>query len=167
MDNPTVPPQPPAGPPRHVQTVVDQDAEHLRILSVCYYVQAGLTALGACIPVIHLVMGGAMLAGRFAPQGASPHDLEAMRMMGGFFVAIAALLILLGWALAICNFMVARRIMQRRSRVLCLVTAGINCLSIPLGTVLGVFTFIVMSRPSVAESFSRNAGRGPATGQAM
>ncbi len=167
MDDPTMPPPPPLGLPPHVQTVVDQDTEHLRILSVCYYVQAGLTALGASIPVIHLMMGVAMLTGSFAPKASSPQDLEAMRMMGGFFVAIAALVILLGWALAICNLVVARRIVQRRSRVLCLVTAGINCLSIPLGTILGVFTFIVMSRPSVAESFSRNEGQASATGQAM
>ena len=155
-----MPPQPPPGLPPYVQTMADQDAEHLKILSICYYVQAGLTALGACVPVIHLFMGVAMLTGSFASPGASSHDLEAMRMMGGFFVAIATLIILLGWAFAVCNFLVARRIVRRQSRVLCLVTAGINCLSIPLGTTLGVFTFVVMGRPSVAESFARNERQG-------
>jgi len=151
-----MPPQPPSGLPPYVQTQERQDAEHLKILSICYYVQAGLTALGACVPVIHLVMGIGMLTGSFAGPGASGHDQDSLRMMGGFFVVIAGVIILLGWGLAVCNFIVAKRIVKRQSRVLCMVTAGINCLSIPLGTTLGIFTFIVMSRPSVAESFARN-----------
>jgi len=156
MDNSAMPPQPPAGRPPYLRNQEQQDAEHLKILSICYYVQAGLTALGACIPVIHLVMGIAMLTGNFSGSAGSTQDQEALRMMGGFFVVIAALIILLGWGLAVCNFVVAKRIVRRQSRVLCMVTAGINCLSIPLGTTLGIFTFIVMSRPSVAESFARN-----------
>ncbi|MBT8036191.1 MAG: hypothetical protein KJO21_01485 [Verrucomicrobiae bacterium] len=157
---PQLPQQPPPGLPPYVPTLADQDADHLKTLSICYYVQAGLTALGASVPVIHLVMGVAMLTGSFTSPEVSPHDQEAMRMMGGFFVAIAMLVIILGWTLAVCNLLVARRIVRRKSRVLCLVTAGVNCLSIPLGTTLGVFTFIVLSRPSVAESFARNDVQG-------
>jgi hypothetical protein len=156
MENSAMPPQPPSGLPHYVRTQADQDAEHLRILSVCYYVQAGLTALCACIPLIHLVMGVAMMTGGFSGPGASSHDQESLRMTGGFVVLFAGLIILLGWGLAVCNYLVAKRIVRRRSRILCMVTAGINCLSMPLGTTLGVFTFIVLSRPSVAESFARN-----------
>ena len=36
---------------------MNQDQEHLRLLSIFYYVCAGLTALFACIPIIHLVLG--------------------------------------------------------------------------------------------------------------
>ncbi len=151
-----MPPQPPAGLSPYARTQEGQDAEHLKILSICYYEQAGLTALGSCFPVIHLVMGIGMMTGSFAGPGASTHDQESLRMMGGFFVVIAGLIILLGWALAVCNFIVAKRIVRRQSRVLCMVTAGINCLSVPLGTTLGIFTFVVLSRPSVAESFARN-----------
>ena len=34
-----------------------------------------------------------------------------------------------------------------------MIIAGINCLGIPLGTTLGVFTFIVLLRPSVQHVF--------------
>lgn len=156
MDNLTMPPQPPPGLPPYVQTFADKDAEHLKILSICYYVQAGLTALGACVPVIHVAMGIAMLTDSFPSSGASSADRDAMHAMGGMFVVFGSIAIVLGWAFAVCNFLVARRIAKRKSRILCYVVAGLNCLSIPIGTTLGVFTFIVMGRPSIADSFARN-----------
>jgi hypothetical protein len=47
---------------------------------------------------------------------------------------------------AILNFMSARYLGQRRKRTFSIVTAGLNCISFPLGTALGVFTIIVLSR---------------------
>jgi len=42
---------------------------------------------------------------------------------------------------------------SKRRWVLCLVVAGMNCLNAPLGTVLGVFTFLVLFRPTVKALF--------------
>ena len=42
----------------------------------------------------------------------------------------------------------------RRARTFSLVMAGVNCLSVPLGTTLGVFTFIVLLRESVAAQYA-------------
>ena len=42
----------------------------------------------------------------------------------------------------------------RKGRTFSLVVAGINCLHIPLGTVLGVFTITVLMRDSVRELYS-------------
>jgi len=38
-----------------------------------------------------------------------------------------------------------------------MIVAGITCLSVPIGTVLGVFTLLVLSRPSVKQMFAHNA----------
>jgi hypothetical protein len=38
----------------------------------------------------------------------------------------------------------------------CLVMAGIQCIFMPFGTVLGVFTIIVLMRNSVKEAFTAN-----------
>ena len=45
---------------------------------------------------------------------------------------------------------------QRRRRTLCFVVACLMLPSFPLGTILGVFTIIVLRRPSVQELFARN-----------
>jgi len=55
--------------------------------------------------------------------------------------------------LRIVNFLSARFIKARRHRAFSLVVSGFNCLHMPLGTVLGVFTFIVLGRESVREIY--------------
>ena len=48
----------------------------------------------------------------------------------------------------------AGRYLARRERyTFCLVVAGVECMFMPFGTVLGVFTIIVLSRPSVKDLF--------------
>lgn len=44
-----------------------------------------------------------------------------------------------------------------RHRTFCIVMAAITCLSIPIGTILGVFTLVVLLRPSAAALFEQIA----------
>jgi len=56
-----------------------------------------------------------------------------------------------------------RCLAKRRSRVFCMVIAGFSCLGVPYGTLLGVFTFIVLGQPSVRALFE-SARQGTAAG---
>ena len=127
----------------------EQDREHLRLLVVFHWVLAALTALFAFVPVLHLVIGLAMIgtAGRNRP-----HD-EAAPIIGAVFVAVALAMIALGLALAGALALAAHSIRERRRRTFCLVVAGIACLFVPLGTLLGVFTIVVLTRDSVRPLF--------------
>jgi hypothetical protein len=44
-----------------------------------------------------------------------------------------------------------------RHRLFSLIVAGFNCFHVPLGTILGVFTFIVLSRDSVVKSYAQTS----------
>ena len=44
---------------------------------------------------------------------------------------------------------------QRRRPTLCLVVAGLECMMFPFGSVLGVFTIIILLRPCVRQLFGR------------
>lgn len=68
--------------------------------------------------------------------------------------AAAGLLVL---AFGILSFISAYKMMKRQAHTFSLVVAGLNCLSIPLGTTLGVFTFVVLLRPSVAAEYEQKA----------
>lgn len=130
-----------------------QDADHLRLLSIFHYVVAGITALCSLIPVIHLVMGLAIVTGHLpmeSEQGNEPFD---PRLFGWFFVAFAGAFIAGGLTLAGFMAYAGRCLAQRRRHVLCMVVAGISCCFMPFGTVLGVFTLIVLVRPSVKAAF--------------
>src|SRR5258705_2817637 len=83
----------------------------------------------------------------FAPDkwvnksGAGPSP----QLFGWFFVLFAGAWMIVGWSLAICLVMAARFLAQRRRRLFCLVVAGVTAaICMPFGTVLGVFTIIVL-----------------------
>jgi len=198
--------------------MVNQDDEHLKLLSVFHYVVAGITALFACFPIIHLILGIAILAGalegpfeehwddeetrepaRTVPAEAPPAEAPPLdpgppepdapgppgpgvrepddaaeahgyrstpargsrscppRFPGTFFgvmfVVFPAIFILCGWTLAVLLFIAGRCLARRKHHMFCLVIAGISCLFMPFGTVLGVFTIVVLIRPSVKALF--------------
>ena len=128
------------------------DAEHLKLLAIFYYITAGVTALFACIPFIHLFMG-IMFIFAGAVAGAKGDGAPPM-IIGWFFVVIAGLIILLGWTLAVLKFLAGRYLATRKHYTFCFVIAALSCLSFPYGTVLGVFTIIVLARPSVKRLFT-------------
>jgi hypothetical protein len=134
--------------------ITDETARQLDLLAVFHYVLAGITALFALFPVLHLAMGIWMVSGGFpepaATSGETPMDPQ---VFGWFFVALASFLIVCGLALAALLAVAGRRLKQRRSHTFCLVVAGLACLNMPLGTVLGVFTLVVLTRPDVRQAF--------------
>jgi len=126
-----------------------QDLEHLKLLSIFHYVAAGMAALFACIPFIHFFMGLALATGALGDA-----DAEA-RPVGLVIMAVAALIILAGWTFATLVAFAGRSLQQRKRYTFCLVMAGVECLFMPVGTVLGVFTIIVLVRDSVKDLFGR------------
>lgn len=128
---------------------MNQDEEHLRLLSIFHYVVAGLTALGGCFPFIHITIGLMIVTGKFDGPG---HD-DAPAVFGWLFVVFGLFIVAMMWTLATVMFLAGRRLSQRRSHLFCTIVAAVSCLWFPFGTVLGVFTLIVLSRPSVKQLF--------------
>jgi hypothetical protein len=128
------------------------DAGHIRTLAICHYIWGGLITLISCIFIFHIVMGAAIISGALN-SAQNPPPPQA----GWFFVGLGSCALMLGWAIGILNILSGRWMTQRRRRVFSLVMAGINCASFPFGTALGVFTFLVLLRPSVRASFEHHA----------
>ncbi|HEY3128349.1 MAG TPA: hypothetical protein VGL91_02750 [Acidobacteriota bacterium] len=132
------------------QAIVDQ--EHLKLLTIGYLVSAGTNAFFSLFGLLYAFMGVVITAAiSRAParpgQDAPPEFVGWIFGLFGFgFFAILA-------GLGVLKFLVARRLKQRRSRTFCMVVAGVSCFGVPYGTMLGVFTFLVLSRPSVARLF--------------
>ena len=138
-----------------MDATMNQDEEHLRLLSIFHYVVGGLLALFACIPFIHLFIGLLML---FAPEIFGPGPNQPPRAFGLMFVVIACVIILIGWALAGAVIWAGRCLAQQRHHTFCLVVAALSCFFVPVGTVLGVFTIVVLVRTSVKTLFERQTG---------
>src|SRR5262245_18564619 len=88
--------------------------------------------------------------------GVAPPPEFLSAMMVGFGVTF----FVMGIGGVILQFIAARRLTQRRSRILCEIAAAITCLNIPYGTIIGVCTFDVLSRKSVIALFDAPASAG-------
>ena len=80
---------------------------------------------------------------------------KAMSVFSGVFVVFYVLMGMFIVLVAVLNFLSARAMTGRKNKVLSMVTAGVNCLGFPLGTALGVFTFVVLGRPSVSAMYEK------------
>jgi hypothetical protein len=131
---------------------MNQDKEHLRLLAIFHYVVAGLAALFSFFPLLYTTVGAIFI---FAARHGTPKPGEELppEFLGWIFVALGLLLFLLGIAMAICILIVGRCLSRRKHYTFALVMACIECLFIPFGTILGVFTIIALSRDSVKAFF--------------
>jgi hypothetical protein len=121
------------------------------LLSIFHYVVAGLAGLFALLPVFHLVFGLFFIfaAGKFEGKGEPPPAF-----IGWMFVVFAAVLITVGSVFATCVFAAGRFLAKHRHYMFCLVMAAVECIFMPFGTLLGVFTIIVLMREPVKELFT-------------
>jgi uncharacterized membrane protein len=139
----------------------NQDADHIRLLSIFHYVEAAFTGLFACFPVIHLTLGLAMLLGVFEDSG---HGNAPPRALGLLFIIPALMFIVFGILMAVCIGISGYKLGQFKSYTYCLVIAALECVLMPFGTILGVFTILVLLRPSVKLLFeSQRTGDNPST----
>ncbi|MFC1679093.1 hypothetical protein ACFL2T_02655 [Elusimicrobiota bacterium] len=128
----------------------NEDIKNLDLLSLFHYVVAGIVAFFACIPFMHVFMGLAMVSGKFFEGG---KGTPPPPFVGWMFIVMGCLFILLGWTMAVFIYLAGRRLKSRRSRLFCMVIAGIECMFMPFGTVLGIFTIITLNKDSVKELF--------------
>lgn len=127
-----------------------QDEDQLRLLSIFHYVVGGMAGLFALFPIFHLVFGLVFI---FAPEKFEGGEETPPALFGWIFVIVAATIMLIGWLFAACIVATGRFLAKRKHHTFCLVMGGVECLFMPIGTVLGVFTIIVLMRESVKRMF--------------
>jgi hypothetical protein len=129
-----------------------KDNEHVRLLRIFYFISAAQTALFIPLGLFYAGMGLMFLNVPGPSAGSGPASAAPWMMSGifGVFGLTFAFFFAIGAGL---KLMTAIRLKERRSRTLCLVTAGLTCLEMPYGTALGIMTFVVLGRDSVRRQF--------------
>jgi len=130
---------------------MDTDVQYLRLLSIFHYVVGGILGFFGCIPFIHLSLGIAMVSGAFDEAGKEPPP----GFVGWIFIVAATFIIALFWLFALTLLLAGRWLATRKHYWFCFVVACVACTFSPFGTVLGVFTIIVLLRPSVKRLFGQ------------
>ena len=132
------------------QQIQTDDEKQLKLLSIFHYITGAVAGLFACFPILHLVVGIVVLT--------KPEMLGSQvppPAFGWMFVIMAGIFILLGWIYAIGLIVAGKFLVRRKHHLFCMIIAGFSCLFFPLGTALGVFTLVVLLRPSVKELFEK------------
>jgi hypothetical protein len=133
------------------------DNEHLRILSIVHFVWGGLCAAMSCILIVHFVAG---LFIATAPQffGHGPQGPPAF--VGLLMSTFAGCMMIMGWLFGGLTIYSGVCLKNRQHRTFSFVMAIVNCLSIPFGTTLGLFTIVVLMRDSVKRLYDQAANPG-------
>ena len=131
---------------------MNQDEEHLRLLSIFHFVLAGITALGACFWALVFLIGIMQLVN---PDALGPRHENSEEISDLSVTVMAAGLVLMCAAFATCLMIAGKSLSHRKSYTFCLVLAGFACMLFPFGTALGIFTLIVLTRSSVKALFDR------------
>jgi hypothetical protein len=127
------------------------DDDQLRLLSIFHYIVGGLAGFSALMPAVYLLFGLFFIfsPGKFANAGAPPPAF-----IGWILIILGAIFITLGLLVAGLIVTAGRFLSRRKHHLFCLVTAGVECAFMPFGTVLGVFTIVVLMRESVKQMFT-------------
>lgn len=132
--------------------------DQLRLLAIFHYVLAGLSALFAFFPAIYLVMGVAFLRGGDWMKGPGEPPPP---FVGWMMIAFGTAMMLFAFGYVALLILAGRFIQAQRHWTFCIVVAALSCAFFPFGTVLGVFTIIVLSRQEVKDAFSTRSSPAP------
>ncbi len=131
-----------------------QDDDQLKLLSIFHYVVGGFLGFLSVLPCIYVAIGLVMV---FMPQEFHGREGPPPVFFGWLLVIVGCVLITLGWTLAVLLLMAGRFLARRKHYLFCLVVGCCECLFMPFGTVLGVFTIFILMRESVKQLFAPGA----------
>jgi hypothetical protein len=125
------------------------DVSNLTVLSICHYVFAAFQGFAALGGLVYIVMGAFMIA----DSGSAPDAAIG----GVVFLVIGLLAGFMALATAVLSVIAGISLARRKRRVFCFIVAALACMSMPLGTILGIFTIIILTKKSVEALFAENA----------
>lgn len=132
---------------------MQKDLEYLKWLSLFHYIGSALSFLFSGLIILQSY-GTYEEAKEIAAKNNNPSFVDSVGMMIFIFTVVYLAVEL---ARIVCTILVGYFLQQRKHRIFCIIISGINCAFFPLGTVLGVFTLIVLFRELVKGLFSEQA----------
>jgi hypothetical protein len=139
-----------------------QDERNLNLLSLFHYILGGLIIAFSCYFLVCLAPPLFRLHGEFDAQAVTSSDGrttqfdDELESLSRLMVLLPVAVILIHWLLAACLIVTGRKLKRRASPTFCLVVAAVECAMTGPGTVLGVFTIVILMKDSVRQLFAAN-----------
>ncbi|MEM6821738.1 MAG: hypothetical protein AAF558_07365 [Verrucomicrobiota bacterium] len=129
---------------------MNNQEQQLHYLKIGYYVLGGITALFALMPLIHIGIGIAAVMGGFETESSNSGFPPEF---GWLFITMGFIFFIIGQSLAAITILCGIFIKKRKHHLFVFIVGCIQCAFFPFGTILGVFTIILLTKPSVRELF--------------
>lgn len=129
----------------------ETDLRQLRLLAIFHFVAAGLAVLGLLFLFGHYLLMQTFLSDpSFARPQQGPDPARFFALFRWFYLVMGLLMV----AGAVGNVLSGLYLRRQVHRTFSFVIAVLNCLHIPVGTILGVFTIVALSRESVKRLYA-------------
>ncbi len=123
------------------------DEKYLDLFGNLHYLLGAMIGVFASIPIIHVIIGVAMVLDRSNSTDPAPV------LVAWGFIGFGSAIIIIGWTAAILVIMAGYRMTKRKSLKFCMIVAGIECFFMPFGTIIGIFTLILLTKPETKRLF--------------
>jgi hypothetical protein len=130
------------------------DNEHLNLLSLFHYISGGITIAFALFFGLYFIFIFYIVSLAKFQDEVSPQLNEAMpEAFFSILLTIFVIIFILGVLFGIGQIVSGRLFKRRHMRWFSLTIGIINLLNFPYGTILGIFTIIVIERESVKQQY--------------
>lgn len=124
--------------------------KHLSTLSILHYVYGVFVCLSGLAALLVVLIGGFMRSELlFGSSDAS--DVPAW--LGGFIQVIGLFIFFLIETWGVLSLLTGSWIAKRKHRTATMVMAGVHCLNVPFGLLLGIYTIVVMVDDEVRNAY--------------
>lgn len=141
-------------PPTSTAPLDSEKEQYLQYLAIGHYVMAVLAFLFGSIPILHILAGILMAAEGF--DSGRVHSMPIAGLSIGLFLMLIGLVFVLSaWAYGLFMIKAGNALKEQRNHLLCMVMAAVSCIFAPVGTVLGIFTILLLLDDEVKAAFGR------------
>jgi hypothetical protein len=130
-----------------------KDESDLNLLATLHYVWSGLLGCGTVGVVGYCLLIGGLMGATASSAGGGGEAAVAVGVTLVMGLVVGAMML----ALFVIHLLAASGLKKRKRKVLIYVASALMCTSVPLGTLLGIFTFMTLGRSGVKELFDRAA----------
>ena len=128
-----------------------KDKDQIKLLAVFHFVVSGFAVLGIGFLFLHYMFLSKFLTNPAMWKGQNNAPPQEFFKFFVWFYILAGVWFVIS---SILNVISGFFLLKKQHRMFSLVVAGLNCLHIPLGTLLGIFTLIILMRDSVRALYS-------------
>jgi hypothetical protein len=149
---------------------VTKNETYLRVLSLLHYIVGGLMLFFVCMPLIFLAVGVVDITSSESILKVIVISSESMvegggdilpQFLGSIVLGVVLIFYLMIFGVAVSMVVSGIFLSRRKHYLFSLIVGCIECIFIPFGTILGIFTAIVLSRDSIKGLYYSSPKEGP------